>query len=255
MNKIDIHIHPLSDDPQMDGYLRIMDEHEVQAALVHGTCADSPGRENDCVLRAVKAHPARLFGSVHVNLCQPLDHCLELVRRYAGEGFKSIKLFPNLGFDPSAEEFEPFWQLVEDLGLMCLSHCGWIGIKGRRRISSMTASPLHFEIPARMHPGINFILAHFGGGPTYLQTIELTSRLPNVFADTCPGWGRWVFLHRMPGLDGTNFEKVLYGTDNAGQRYTQDEQWWTQTLFSMGKCREDLQRYFYQNAAKLLGIL
>ena len=253
MKKIDIHIHPVEGDPQMDGYVEIMDKYEVEAALVHGSTLAT--LNNAAVLRAVKAHPDRLFGSVYVDLREPIEKCVDLVRRHSDEGFKSIKLFPNLGYDPSDEKFEPFWQVVEDLGLMCLSHCGWLGIKGRRRISSRTASPMCFEIPARMHPGINFIMAHFGGGDTYLETLTYTSRLENMFADTCPGWGRWVFQHRMPGLEGLNFEKVLYGTDTAGDRYGQDEQWWTQTLFSMGKCKEDLYRYFYENGAKLLGLL
>ena len=222
MKKIDIHTHPIRDDRQMDGYLGLMDKHEVEAALVHGTYLGD--LDNAAVLRAVKAHPGRLFGSVHVDLREPIEDCIELVRRYAGEGFRSIKLFPNLGFDPSDEKLEDFWQVVEEMGLMCLSHCGWLGLKGRKRISSRTAMPLSFEIPARMHPGINFILGHFGGGTTYLETITYTSRMENVFADTCPGFGRWVFQHRMPGLEGLNFEKVLYGTDNAGERYGQDQE-------------------------------
>ena len=253
MKKIDIHIHPVADDPQMDAYLSTMDSHEVEAALVHGLYLE--GLDNTAVLRAVKAHPDRLFGSVYVDLLKPVEECIDLVRRYGGEGFKSVKVFPNFGFDPGEQKYEPFWQVVEDLGLMCLSHCGWLRPMGRQRINSRTASPLYFEIPARMHPGINFVMGHFGGGATYLETLTYTSRMENVFADTCPGWGQWVFQHRMPGLEGLNFEKVLYGTDNAGERYSQDEQWWTQTLFSMGKCNEDIQRYFYANAAKLLGIV
>jgi len=35
MEKIDIHIHPKTDpDPNMDDYVRIMDEHDVAAALL-----------------------------------------------------------------------------------------------------------------------------------------------------------------------------------------------------------------------------
>jgi len=255
MKKIDIHAHAIPSDPTMDRYVSIMDRHEVSAALVHGIPEER--RDNPDVLRAVKAHPGRLFGSVHVDLRDPREECVEAVKRYAGEGFRSIKLFPNLGFDPNDEQFEPFWQVVEDLALLCFSHCGWItngGTWARRRLSSLTATPFHFELPARRFPGIRFIFGHFGGGASYLETVTLISRLPNAFADTCPGWGRWVFEQRMPGLSGLDFRHVLFGTDNAGEEYSEYEKWWTETFLSMGRTEEDLRFYFYENAASLLGI-
>ena len=118
----------------------------------------------------------------------------------------------------------------------------------------MTAHPAHFEAPARGHPGIKFIFAHFGGGATYLEAVVLVSRLPNAYADTCPGWGQWVFRNRMPGLAELNFEKILYGTDNAGEGYGESEKWWTEALLSMGRTEEDLNLYFYENSARILGI-
>ena len=98
-------------------------------------------------------------------------------------------------------------------------------------------------------------MAHFGGAATYLETVVLTSRLPNVHADTCPGWGTWVFRVDMPGLDELNFTKIMYGTDNAGNLYGKQEKWWTDKLLSMGRTEEDIENYFYNNAARLLGLI
>lgn len=255
MKKVDTHVHAIPDDPNMDGYVSIMDQHNVVAALVHAMPGDGVGNED--VLRAIKTHPGRLFGSVHVDLREPVQECIDLVNEYADYGFRSIKLFPNLGFDPNDESFEPFWQVVGERKLLCQSHCGWLGNYDNwvgMRLHSLTACPFNFEIPARLHPEINFIFAHFGGGATYLQTVVLLGRLPNVFADTCRGWGVWVFRNRMPGLDEVDFGKVLYGTDTLGQEYTTDEAWWTKTLVSMGRTQEELDMYFYENGAKLLGI-
>lgn len=87
-----------------------------------------------------------------------------------------MKMLPNLGFDPNDEIHEPVWEAIEAHGLACLSHCAYVahGIDtGRMQLSSLTASPFHFEVPARRHPGINLIFAYFGGGATYLGTITL----------------------------------------------------------------------------------
>ena len=266
MVKIDIHIHPKPDsDPGLDDYIRIMDAHDVAAALVHATPADlfgdgdsSPSsNENEAVLVACQRHPGRLYGSCHVDLREPPERNINKVRRYAEAGFKCVKMFPNLGFDPNDEIHEPVWEAIETHGLACLPHCGYVAYgvdTGRMRVSSLTASPFHFEVPARRHPGIDFIFAHFGGGATYLETVTLCERLDNCFADCCRGWGRWVWEHRMPGLEDFPMEKFLYGTDNMGESYSENEMWWTQLLTSMGRTPEELELFFYGNAARILEI-
>jgi predicted TIM-barrel fold metal-dependent hydrolase len=255
MKKIDIHMHVPPNDPTMENYLQIMDRHDVYAVLVHAM--PWVGHDNAETLHAVKAHPDRLFGSVMVDLRMPVDESIELVRRYAGEGFRSIKLFPNLGFNPGDEHLEPFWAVVEELGLFCLSHCGWLTDKNNfagKRIQSLTSSPFHFEMPARRFPKIKFILAHFGGFSDYMQTIVLTTRMANVYADGCPGQGEMVFAHRMPGIEAVDFSKVLYGTDGAGDQYSEQESWWREVILDIGKTEEDCRKYFYNNAAQMLGL-
>ena len=255
MKKIDIHMHCRTDDPLMDKYLLHMDKYDVQAGLVHA--GPLPGEGNEAVLQAIKAHRDRLFGSIQVDLREPAGQCIELIRRYAGEGFKSIKLIPNLGFDPNDERLEPFWQVVEELGLLCLSHCGCLTMRdgfAKMRISSLTATPLHFEVPVRRHPEIKFIMAHFGGGVNYMETIVMMAKYKNVFADTCRNWGTRVFALRMPGLGYLDYSRLLYGTDNSGERYGQDEAWWIHMLRTMGQSDQAVEGYFYNNAAALLGI-
>jgi predicted TIM-barrel fold metal-dependent hydrolase len=254
MKKIDIHIHAKEDDPYMDRYVEIMDKYNVVAALVHGV--KIPGlSSNENVLKVVKRHPKKLYGSVYVDFRMPIKKCIDLIKKYSDFGFKSIKLFPNYGYDPNDDKFEPIWKEVEKRKLLCLSHCGWLILNEHTKDSSaLTASPFHFEVPAKRHPNINFIFAHFGGAATYLETIVLTSRLKNAFADTCPGWGKWVFENELPGLKSLHIDQIMYGTDNAGENYGKDEIWWTKKLKKLGYSEEDIYKYFYLNAAKLLGI-
>ena len=257
MRVIDIHLHCMTDDPSMDECVRLMDDAGVVAGLVHGVEHRRASRVggNEDVLRAVRKHPDRLFGSAYVDLRNPASETIRTIEHYRAEGFVSIKVFPNLGYDPNDDCHEPVWEVVEALGMICLSHCGWLApFEDKRRVHSLTATPFHFEVPARRHPRINFIFAHFGGAATYLETIVLTSRLPNCFADVTPGWGKWVFEQRLPGLESLDFRRVLYGTDNAGERYRESLNWWTTTLGEMNRSSEDIQRFFHGNARRLLGL-
>lgn len=257
MNIIDFHLHAPESDPGMDEYVRHMDDAGVTHGLVHAVMPGphSSMGDNEFVLDAVQRHPDKLFGSVYVDLRDPIDENVTTMERFKAEGFVCIKMFPNLGFDPNDEEHEPLWETVEELGLMCLSHCGWLAPSGdKTSIQSITASPFHFEVPARRHPGINFIFAHFGGGATYLETLTLTSRLKNCYADVCPGWGKWVFENRMPGLDALYLSQILYGTDNKGAAYADDIAWWGKTLREMNRTEEEIRGFFHDNAAPLLGL-
>jgi predicted TIM-barrel fold metal-dependent hydrolase len=264
MKKIDFHLHATHDSgPLMDDYVHLMDEHDVSAGLVHAYAGDlwsdppTAECEDDAVLAACEKHPGRLFGSVYVDLRESRERNIRKIERYAAAGFKCVKMFPNLGFDPNDEIHEPVWAAIERLGLACLSHCGWLmpSHNPATRLSTLTASPFHFEVPARRHAGINFIFAHFGGGATYLETITLCERLPNCFADCTPGWGRWVWSHHMPGLEDFPMDHFLYGTDNCPQGdYSQDEQWWTDLLTGLGRTPQEIGQFFYGNAARILGI-
>ena len=257
MKVIDIHTHLPNNDPQMDEYVQQMDAFDVRAALVLGV-PKRPAlamRQNDDVLRAVEKHPGRLYGGMYIDLMNPIDDCIKEIEKYHAAGFVCVKLFPHFGYDPNDEKFEPVWKTIESLGLFVLTHCGWLlPFEDDTRLQSITSSPFHFEVPARRHPKINFIFAHFGGGATYLETVVLTMRLKNCFGDVTPGWGKWVFEQRMPGLATLDFKQVMYGTDNMGANYGRDIQWWADTLRDMGRSDQDLENFFYNNAARILKI-
>ncbi|OGF49062.1 MAG: hypothetical protein A2231_03845 [Candidatus Firestonebacteria bacterium RIFOXYA2_FULL_40_8] len=261
IRKIDIHIHPREGDVTMEKYLKIMDKHNVVAGLVHGLESEAYQKgydANEYVLKAIKAHPDRFYGTVCVNFTKGTEKTLDMIKKFGDAGVIGIKLFPNLGFDPNDDRYEPIWQEVEKRKMLVFSHCGWLAPNTKdpsmRIASAFGASPFHFEVPARRHANINFIFAHFGGGATYLETLVLTSRLKNTFADTCPGWGRWVFENDLAGLKSMVRTQLLYGTDNAGEQYGVDDAWWTDKLMSMGFTYGDLQLYFYENAKKILKI-
>jgi len=93
--KIDIHIHPQpGSDPTLDDYVRIMDAHDVAAALVHATPEhvwETHGESSDdAVLAACEKHPGRLFGSCYIDLRQSSSRSISKIERYAAHGFKCV---------------------------------------------------------------------------------------------------------------------------------------------------------------------
>ena len=265
MKVIDIHAHCSLDHKDMDSFVDEMDRCGVGKALVHA-CPEEyiKGYAGDeTVALACRRHEGRLIGSMHIDLRQPLNYCLEKLENYASQGFRAVKMFPNLGFSPGDEAYEPFWQSMERLGLICFAHQGILGqLKDRRTYNSaLLACPYQFEMPARRHPGVDFIFAHFGGHSFYLQTLTLLSIFPNCYADTCGGAGPWLFENRAAGLSSVSFDKVLYGTDkpkfNADSgayidSYEKHIAWWRAMHSSMGRSRQELESYFHGNAERLL---
>ena len=260
MKIIDFHVHLREDDRSMDNYVGIMDRHHVEAVLCLGLPVEAHGcsATNENVVAAAKRHPGRVYAGPHIDMRRPVQQCVEDVERYADKGAVCIKLVPNLGFDPNDEHLEPIWRKVEERGLMCLSHCGIFlpyDRAGHLRVNSLTATPLHFEMPARRHPGINFIFAHFGGATAYLETIVMLARLPNCYADISPGWGHWIWRMRMPGLQDVDMSRVLFGTDTAGEKYGNRVRFWKKMLRGRRWWRRAVLRdFFYNNAARLLGL-
>ena len=239
MKKIDIHIHPLSIGVSaIDDYIRTMDKYELEYALVHavplyffgrlvGTKGSLDNRsENNVVYETCQPHSKKPFGSMHIDLREAPEISIEKAEYYSSQGFRCVKMFPNFGFAPNDEVHESVWQAIEEEGLACLAHCGYLGFDkytGVMRLQTLTVSSFHFEVPARRYPGINFIFAHFGGSSSYLGTVTLCERLDNCYADSTRGRGRWIWEHRLAGLETFPMSKFLYGTDTIGEGYAEDE--------------------------------
>ena len=265
MEYIDIHVHVCSEDPYLDRHVKAAEECGVRLLLCHAV-PEEPRigglGDNRAVLEAVRRHPGVVVGSLCLDLRLPVEKNLDTLRRYADAGFRCVKLFPNLGFDPSDARFDPVWEEMENRRMLCLSHCGYLAPAPdapRFPFSSLTATPLHYERPARVFPGINFIMAHFGGMPNYLETIMLCTRLENFYADCTPGQGRWIWQMRLPGIESMPFERFLWGTDmvvadDPAGRIRSAIDFWNRLFDEMGIGEKERRLFFHDNSARLLGF-
>ena len=208
---IDVHNHvgAGSDGGELVG---LMDAHHLERALVLGVPAEFSGQNAD-VLRSVRAHPDRLVAGVFADPREGAQ-AVEEVRRYHGEGFRVVKLFPNYGYFPDDAGVRPFFEAVAGLKMAVLSHCGWLSPRPGSEYASYYSHPGRFEKLVRAYPETPFIMAHMGGIAGFLEAVMLTTRTPNTYVDCSPGQGLWV-LETVPDIAATiPVDKLIWGCDS-----------------------------------------
>jgi predicted TIM-barrel fold metal-dependent hydrolase len=139
---------------------------------------------------------------------------LRMLERYAKRyDPKGIKMYPATGFYPDDRKFDRYWDLVDDLGLVVVTHAGM----ALPPLDERYCHPLNMARVAGDHPDTKFIIAHLGG--------KFSSELPalmrdheNVYAD-CSAMQGW-----LPSDPGTVIgtvsrfaeefpERIVYGSD------------------------------------------
>jgi len=183
---IDIHNHVAADDADAARLLGIMDAANVATTLVMGTS----GASNERMLRAVAKHPDRLVGGAYIDPRQGAA-AIEQVRHYRAEGICLVKLFPNYGYYPDDDAYRGVFDVIAELGMGVLSHCGWLA-PHMGVTAAYYSHPGRFEKVIRSYPETPFIMAHMGGIAGFLESVMLTTRTPNTYVDCSPGQGVWV---------------------------------------------------------------
>jgi len=210
---VDFHNH-VRTDKETDELIDLMNAYQVERTLIMGVyplpaCPDS----NALVLAAAKKHPDRFVGGVYADPREGAK-AIETVHRFHGEGFRIVKLFPNLGYYPDDPVFRPFFDAVAKLGMAVLSHCGFLNPAAGPDSAEYHSRPSRFEKLIRRYPDTPFIMAHMGGIAGFLEAAMLTTRTRNAYADTAPGQGLWVFK-TVPQIAATfPPEQIIWGADS-----------------------------------------
>jgi predicted TIM-barrel fold metal-dependent hydrolase len=195
--------------PSVDELLREMDAAGVGRAVLLGwywenaaTCVE----QNRFYAACVRAHPDRLAGFATVQPAAGREATLAEVRRAHDDGLIGLgELSPH---SQHVAPDDPVWHevlaLAAELRLPVNLH---VTDPASRPFPGRVETPLEdFARLARAHPGVTFILAHWGGG------LPLAG-LPNVLLDTAAspllyGADVWARVGRdVPP------ERVLFGSD------------------------------------------
>jgi hypothetical protein len=184
--------------------------------------ASVPGDEQS-VAEAVRAYPDRVIGYFMVD--PTAEDAVERTRRAMGElGLTAPCLFPAMHrYSVQDERVRPILAAAK----VVFVHMGVLTVGVRKRLGLPShfdmrySNPIDLHRVALEHPGVNFVIPHFGAG-YFRETMMLGDLCPNVHVDTS-STNAWIKYE--PGLDlkqvfATTLAvygpgRILFGTDSS----------------------------------------
>ncbi len=133
-----------------------------------------------------------------------------MVKKYAPSG---IKMYPATGFYPDKECYADYWDLIDDLGLVVLTHAGM----ALPPLDEKYCRPCFFRDVADSRPDLKVIIAHLGG-KFYDELLPLMRDCSNVYTD-CSALQGWLpsqpdMVHsRLSEVCGEFPDRVVFGSD------------------------------------------
>ena len=169
---------------------------------------------NDYVANIIKEHPDRFIGLAGIDprrgkeAIQELDRCIEEL------GLKGVKITPLTGFYPDDPLFYPFYERVDELGVIILCHTG----EGPPGTYLKYCNPIYVDKVAVDFPDIKIIMAHIGS-PWTSEAISVATKNFNVYIDIS-AWepvlklAPFAFFQTLIEAKLTcGIDKILFGTD------------------------------------------
>lgn len=231
----------------------------LEAAGVAGAVVMSLAPDNQWMREFLKAANGTLVGSTRIDPRSP--DAVALLEREVAAGFRGVKLLPvNMAYRLSDPVCGPFFDKLEEFGLPCTIH---YGVSVDATSDLRFADPIDLSPVARDHPGIPFVIAHFGAG-WFAQVLRLAYQCPNVHVDTS-GTNNWLdnAVPRMTlsevfdiSLTALGPERILFGTDSGT---TAPYREWIafqqrRILEELGASAHDRDLVLRGNAARLFGL-
>jgi predicted TIM-barrel fold metal-dependent hydrolase len=192
-----------------------LDSHGVaQAALIASIPEDEAS-----TLAAVAAYPERFYAFAMVN---PWVENAAVVK-----GLHAICLFPAMHlYSIQDQRVDVLLDQAEAHHCAVFVHCGILTVGVRKKLGLPSpfdmrySNPIDLHAVALRHPGVHFILPHFGAG-YFREALMLADLCPNVYLDTSSS-NSWM---RFEGLDlATVFRRdlgvvsprrLLFGSDSS----------------------------------------
>ncbi|AGN17953.1 hypothetical protein J433_06910 [Corynebacterium glutamicum MT] len=206
--------------PSADAIADIYREHKMAAVVftidARTQMGHLPNSIDDLVASCARNNDVLIpFGSVDPRTGE--DALVEARRQVEELGVRGFKFHPSVqGFDPSAPEFYPLWELLESFGLPCVFHTGQngmgAGLPGGRGIKLRFSNPLLLDDIAADFPNLTIIMAH-PSVPWQDEANSIATHKANVFIDLS-GWSPKYFPESLVRQSNNVLsKKVLFGTD------------------------------------------
>lgn len=150
------------------------------------------------------------FIGIDPNRKSAIDDLNRLTKRHSPKG---IKMYPATGFYPDDPKYDPFWDAVDDLGLIVNTHAGM----ALAPLDEKYCHPSMMRRVAERHPDTKFIIAHLGG-KFHDELFPLMDACDNIYTD-CSALQGWFYedkdmiYRRLRDTMSRYPERVVFGTD------------------------------------------
>lgn len=166
-------------------------------------------KQNDEVLRAVKAFPDRAFGFVYLSPKHTAASLTELERCIADGPMVGVKLWVAMRCNDPL--LDPLVHRAAELKALILQHT-YVKATGNLPGESTPADLVEL---ARRHPKATFLCGHTGGNQEV--GIPAIRECKNIYADLCGSDPHAGFTERAVRELGA--DRVLYGSDAGGRSF------------------------------------
>ena len=226
---------------EVDDLVRLSKEAGMYKIIVHSTATKLTQVEaiNDYVADQVKRQKGYFigFGTMH----QDYDGCKQELKRMKALGLHGIKLHPDFqGFEIDCDKMQKIYEAIGD-SFPVLVHVG--------DVHTDMSSPKRLSRMVEKFPEVTFIAAHFGGYSKWDEAYEYLCG-KNVYFDTSSSLDKLSDAEAMKIIEKHGADKMLYASDYPIVTHKECLKRFVQLPLS----KEDRQKIFYENAAKLLGI-
>ncbi|MBQ9014556.1 MAG: amidohydrolase [Firmicutes bacterium] len=212
--------------------LQVMDDYNIEKTVI----STFPARES---IEAVDRYPDRLLGAIWVDPADPAarTQVLEAVQEH---GFRGIKLHPLFqAFRITDEPVLGIAELARELRVPLMIHTG----------HPPYSLPWAAAELAERFPDVNIVMIHMGhGNGIYIQSaIDMAIKHPNLYLETS---GMPMHTKIRDAYLQVGADRVMFGLDLPFHHPSVEIQ---KGLVS-GLNDAQLEDYYYNNAAKLLGL-
>lgn len=218
------------------------------AVVLPEHCPESSGNvRTETVLDICAQEPGFFipFASVHPLLdSDPAD----LLTDYVARGVRGLKLYPSYQFYyPNDRRVYPLYEICQAARIPLLLHIGSSVIPGTRL---KYCDPIHLDDVAVDFPDLAIVMAHGGRGFWYDKCAFLAAHFRNVFIDVTGLIPEKLTAH-FPAMERMA-DKFIFGSDWPAMPKSVAHN--VAAISRLGLSDDALDRIFYANTARLLGI-
>ncbi len=243
MKKIDAHSH-VGDfggwaglHITADELIKQMDDYDIEKVIL----CSADEKTNEDTLNAYTKYPDRVIPLAYLN---PLDgeRAVKMLYHYVKEqGFAGIKLNPlKQAYVADAQIVDPIMAAAQELDIPVFIHSG----------HPPYSLPWSIALLAERFPKVKTVMIHMGHGHgVYIDAaLKMARRHPNVYLEMS---GMPMNSKIKEAYDTVGQDRIMFGTDAPFHHPTIE----MQKVITSGVDEKGLEDIFYNNAAKLMGLI